>query len=477
MRESFSRQAVKGVMWSTVERFSVQGIQFALSIVIARLVLPSEYGLIAMLGIFLAIAQAFVDSGFSNALIQKKDRTEVDYSTVFYFNILIALVVYGVLFVSAPAIASFYREPELVAVTRWVGVNLMLNAFLLVQRTRLLIVSDFRTLAKASLIAVSVSGLLGICLAWLGYGVWALIAQSLGNTFFNMVLLWWFVAWVPQKTFSWASFRELFAFGSKLLLGGLLHTIYLNFYTLVIGCFFNPMQVGYFNRSQTLAVFPATNLTEIVNRTMYPTLCALQNDEERLIRTFFNYLRFTLFIIFPLMIGLAVMSETLVELLLSEKWLPAAPFMSILCIAYMWYPFMVFNWQLLNVKGRSDLSLRAEIIKKIGAFSILLVSIPWGMNAICWGLLAYSLFDMFTISFFVRRIYQFDLRREIMETFPIGVSSLLMGLLMYVSLRLTSVLVLRLLLGIVVGTLSYSFFCYIFKLREFGFIKQIIRRV
>jgi lipopolysaccharide biosynthesis protein len=210
---------------------------------------------------------------------------------------------------------------------------------------------------------------------------------------------------------------------------------------------------------------------------MYPTLCALQNDEERLIRTFFNYLRFTLFIIFPLMIGLAVMSETLVELLLSEKWLPAAPFMSILCIAYMWYPFMVFNWQLLNVKGRSDLSLRAEIIKKIGAFSILLVSIPWGMNAICWGLLAYSLFDMFTISFFVRRIYQFDLRREIMETFPIGVSSLLMGLLMYVSLRLTSVLVLRLLLGIVVGTLSYSFFCYIFKLREFGFIKQIIRRV
>ena len=154
-----------------------------------------------MLGIFLAIAQAFVDSGFSNALIQKKDRTEVDYSTVFYFNILIALVVYGVLFVSAPAIASFYREPELVAVTRWVGVNLMLNAFLLVQRTRLLIVSDFRTLAKASLIAVSVSGLLGICLAWLGYGVWALIAQSLGNTFFNMVLLWWFVAWVPQKTF------------------------------------------------------------------------------------------------------------------------------------------------------------------------------------------------------------------------------------------------------------------------------------
>lgn len=274
-----------------------------------------------------------------------------------------------------------------------------------------------------------------------------------------------------------AAFRKLFAFGSRLLLGGLLHTVYLNLYTLVIGRFFSPMQVGYFNRSQTLAVFPATNLTEIVNRAMYPALCGLQNDEEALIHTFFNYLRSTIFIIFPLMIGLAVLSETLIEFILSEKWLPAAPFMSILCIAYMWYPIMLFNWQLLNVKGRSDLSLKAEIIKKIGAFLILLVSIPWGMNAICWGLLAYSLFDMFTISFFVRRVYPFDLRREIMEIFPIGVSSLLMGLLMYVSLRLTSVLVLRLLLGIVVGTLSYSFFCYIFKLREFEFIKQIIRRV
>ena len=477
MRESLSHHALRGVMWSAVERFSVQGIQFVLSIVIARLVLPSEYGLIAMQGIFLAIAQTFVDSGFSNALIQKKDRTEVDYSTVFYFNILIALVVYGVLFISAPYIASFYREPELTAVTRWMGLNVMLNAFLLVQRTRLLIASDFRTLAKTSLIAVIISGGIGVCLAWLGYGVWALIAQSLGNTFLNMMLLWWFVAWGPQRTFSMVAFRKLFTFGSRLLLGGLLHTVYLNLYTLVIGRFFNPMQVGYFNRSQTLAVFPATNLTEIVNRTMYPALCTLQHDEEALIRTFFNYLRSTLFIVFPLMIGLAIMSETLIEFLLSEKWLPAAPFMSILCIAYMWYPIMVFNWQLLNVKGRSDLSLKAEIIKKIGAFTILFVSIPWGMNTICWGLLAYSLFDLFTISFFVGRIYPFDLRKEIVELLPIGISTLLMGLLMYISLFLTSVLILRLVIGMVVGIFSYLFFCYLFKLKELKFIKQILNKV
>lgn len=477
MSDSIKHQAVKGVMWSAVERFSVQGIQFILAIVIARLVLPSDYGLIAMLSIFLAIAQVFVDSGFSNALIQKRNRTEEDFSTVFYFNILVALLVYGVLYISAPSIASFYGEPELKIVTRWVGLNVVLNAFLLVQRTRLLIASDFQTLAKASLIAVIISGSIGICLAWLGYGVWALVAQSLGNTFLNVILLWKFVAWVPKRTFSVDSFHELFAFGSRLLIGGLLHTIYLNLYTLVIGRFFNSSQVGYFNRSQTFAVFPATNLTDIVNRTMYPLLCELQKDEKALIHTFFNYLHSTVFIVFPLMIGLAILSETLIEILLTKTWLPAAPLMSILCIAYMWYPIMSFNWQLLNVKGRSDLSLKAEIIKKIGAFSILFVSIPWGMNAICWGLLAYSLFDMITISFFIRKLYPFDLRKEIVALFPVLICSLLMGFVIYVFLQLTSVPMLRLAIGIVVGLLSYSFFCFLFKLKEFEFFKQIIKKI
>lgn len=274
-------------MWSAVERFSVQGIQFVLSIIIARLVLPSEYGLIAMLGIFLAIAQTFVDSGFSNALIQKKDRTEVDYSTVFYFNIGVAILVYVLLYLAAPFIGRFYSEPLLETVCRWVGLNVVLNSFTLVQRTRLIISSDFRTLAKASLISVIISGVVGVYFAWLGYGVWALVAQSLGNSLLNVIFLWAFVAWIPKKEFSLKSFRRLFSFGSKLLVGALLHTIYLNLYTLVIGRFFNSTQVGYFNRSQTFAVFPSSNLTEIVNRAMYPVLCERQGDDEALIQAFF----------------------------------------------------------------------------------------------------------------------------------------------------------------------------------------------
>lgn len=476
MRESLSHHALKGVMWSAVERFSVQGIQFVLSVILARLVLPSEYGLIAMLGIFLAIAQTFVDSGFSNALIQKKDRTEVDYSTVFYFNIGISILVYGILYMAAPAIGQFYEESLLETICRWVGLSLILNSFTLVQRTRLIIASDFKTLAKASLISVILSGALGVYSAWLGYGVWALVAQSLSNSLLNMILLWCLVAWVPKKVFSLYSFRRLFSFGSKLLVGALLHTIYLNLYTLVIGRFFNSTQVGYFNRSQTFAVFPSSNLTEIVNRAMYPALCDRQGDEEALIQTFFKYLRATTFLVFPLMIGLAVLSEPLIEVLLTNKWSSSAPLLSILCVAYMWYPVMVFNWQLLNVKGRSDLSLRAEILKKIAAFLILFLSIAWGMEAICWGLLLYSISDMIIIFFFVRKIYSFNLTQEFVTLFPILMCALLMGCSVYVASSFIAGSLLNLIFGILVGILSYSIFGILFKLEEFDLVKQIIKR-
>ena len=293
-----------------------------------------------MLGIFLAIAQTFVDSGFSNALIQKKDRTEVDYSTVFYFNILIALVVYGVLFISAPYIASFYREPELTVVTRWVGLNLLLNGLSIVQRAKLTVCVDFKTQAKASLIAVLMSGLVAVCLAYRDYGVWALVLQSLLSSFLNTLLLWIFSRWLPLWCFSWKSFRSLFSFGSKLLLSGLLHTIYINLYSLVIGRRYSAMDVGFYNRANQFSGFPSTNLVGIITRVIYSVQCELQDDTERLNRSFMCYLRVSCYIIFPLMTLLAVLSDPLIRFLLTDKWLPSAELLSILCIAYMWYPVM-----------------------------------------------------------------------------------------------------------------------------------------
>ncbi|KAA6316526.1 Teichuronic acid biosynthesis protein TuaB, partial [termite gut metagenome] len=323
-------ESLKGVVWSAVDRFSVQGIQFVLSIILARLVAPSEYGLIAMLGIFLAIAQTFIDSGFSNALIQKKDRTETDYSTVFYFNIAVAGIVYAILFICSPYIAGFYKEPQLEIITKWVGLNIVISAFSIVQRTKLTVKLDFKTQTKASLLAVIVSGCIGIALAYQGFGVWALVIQALSSSFLNTLLLWIFAKWKPSLIFSWQSFHILFSFGSKLLLSSLLHTLYMNLYTLIIGRRFSAVNVGYFNRSQTLAMFPSTNITDIISRVMYPSLCSIQDEEERLKKLFFKYLRMVSFIVFPLMIGLSVLSKPLIQVVLTDKWLPAASLLSIL---------------------------------------------------------------------------------------------------------------------------------------------------
>ena len=478
MSDSVKYRAVKGVMWSAIERFSVQGIQFVLTIIIARLVLPSEYGLIAMLGIFLAIAQTFVDSGFSNALIQKKDRTEVDFSTVFYFNILISLIIYGVLFAVSPYIASFYREPALTDVTRWVGLSLILNGLSVVQRAKLTVRVDFRTQAKASLVAVIVSGLIGVLLAYQGYGVWALVFQTLSNSFLNTLLLWTFAKWLPLWCFSWVSFKSLFSFGSKLLLSGLLHTIYINLYSLVIGRRYSAMDVGFYNRSYQLASFPSINIVRIITRAIYPLQCEMQDDDERLNASFIQYLRMSCYIIFPLMTMLGVLAEPLVRLLLTDRWLPSAELLSILCFAYMWYPVMVINNQILNVKGRSDYFLRAEIIKKVVAIGILCATLPFGVHVLCWGIVLYNFLDMGIIIFYSRKVISTGYEEQARNIIPFFLLSLGMGISIYLSQVYLNggTLLLRLALGGIVAFVIYILLGFIFRIREFQQVLLLIKK-
>lgn len=479
MSDSVKHQAVKGVMWSAIERFSVQGIQFVLTIIIARLILPSEYGLIAMLSIFLAIAQTFVDSGFSNALIQKKDRTEVDFSTIFYFNIFIAFVAYGILFVSAPSIASFYKEPALTTVTRWVGLSLILNSLSVIQRAKLTVRVDFRTQAKASLVAVIVSGLIGVLLAYQGYGVWALVFQTLSSSFLNTLLLWTFAKWLPLWCFSWVSFKSLFSFGSKLLLSGLLHTIYINLYSLVIGRRYSAMDVGFYNRSYQLAGFPSINIVGIITRAIYPLQCEMQDDDERLNASFIQYLRMSCYIIFPLMTVLGVLAEPLVRLLLTDKWLPSAELLSILCFAYMWYPVMVINNQILNVKGRSDYFLRAEIIKKVVAIGILCATLPFGVRVLCWGIVLYNFLDMGIIIYYSRMVISTGYREQVRNIIPLFLLSWGMGISIYLCqlFFVGGSSLLQLVLGCVVAFAIYIILSFIFRIREFQQMLLLIKKI
>ena len=465
---------INGVIWSAIERFSVQGVSFLLSIVIARLVTPGEYGLIAMLAIFMAIAQTFIDSGFGNALIQKKDRDEVDYSTVFYFNIAVSSILYVVLYFCAPLISRFYNEPELTAVTRWIGLNLIFISFSTVQRTRLNIDLNFKLQAKISLAAVIVSGLVGIVLAYHGFGVWALVFQSLSNNLLVTILLWISAKWHPLLTFSVSSFKRLFSFGSKLLASGLLHTIYLNLYSLVIGKFYNAADVGFYNRAYTISQYPSTNIVMIMTRAMYPVQCAHQDDDQWLVNNFLSYLRMACFIVFPLMTLLAVIAKPLVLIVLTEKWLPAAELISILSIAYMWYPVMVINNQILNVKGRSDLFLRLEIIKKIIALAILLATLPLGVVCLCWGVVFYNLCDMFLTIYFTRKVInttygsQFNALKVI-----IGVSAISV-LVSYICMSLVSSSGLQFIFGTTIYILLFILMSRILKFKEADSILKIL---
>lgn len=427
-----------GVIWSAVERFSVQGVQFLLTLVIARLVTPGEYGLIAMLSIFMAIAQSFIDSGFGTALIQKKDRSEIDFSTVFFFNIGVSLLLYAVLFLCAPLIADFYNEPSLTDVTRVVGINLVVMSLSLVQRTRLSIDLNFKLQSKISLAAVIISGVIGIVTAYHGWGVWALVTQTLANNTIQTILFWSLTKWHPAFAFSMNSFRPMFAFGSKLLASGLLHTIYLNLYTLVIGKFYNAADVGYYNRAYTISQYVSTNMVTVFTRAIYPAQCKNQDDDNWLCESFIRYLRMACFIIFPLMGLLVVIAKPLVLLILTEKWLPAAQLMSILSIAYMWFPVMVINNQMLNVKGRSDLFLKAEIIKKIIALGILIATLPFGLVCLCWGILIYNLFDMWLIIWFVRVILPLGYRIQAKALYKIFLLTLAASFVSYISISLAN---------------------------------------
>lgn len=476
MSDSIKHQVVKGVMWSAIERFSVQGIQFVLTIIIARLVLPSDYGLIAMLNVFLAIAQVFVDSGFSNALIQKKDRTETDFSTVFYFNIFISIVFYLLLYFGAPYIASFYKEPDLSPITRWIGLNIVIAGFSIVQRAKLTINVDFKRQAKASLIAVLISGIMGILLAYKGWGVWALVIQSLSNSLLNTLLLWIFAKWIPKWEFSRESFNTLFSFGSKLLLSGLLHTIYINLYSLVIGRRYTSMDVGFYNRAYQFASFPSINVVGIFSRVIFPIQCKMQDDEYLKV-SFLKYLRMSCFIIFPLMTIVTVLSKPLVLLLLTEKWLPAAELLSILCIAYMWYPIMVVNNQILNVKGRSDYFLYAEILKKVIAIAILFITLPFGVRILCWGIVVYNFFDIAIILYYSKKVIFIRYWDQIYNIIPLFFASLLTGSMVYLSMQFFKENLLgQLIVGSIIGLVVYILACLILKIREIDQIVLIIKK-
>lgn len=476
MTESLKKKTVSGVLWSSIERFSVQGVQFVIMIIMARILLPSDYGMIGMLAIFIAISQALIDSGFSNALIRKTNRSEIDFSTVFYFNIVIGILLYLILFFVSPLIAEFYKTPELTNLTRVIALNLFINSLAVVQRAILTIRIDFKTQAKASFSAAMLSGITGIIMAYTGFGVWSIAVQTVLNGFINTGLLWILSKWKPLRVFSYHSFKELFSFGSKLLFAGLLNVIYQNIYTIVIGKKFHSTDLGYYTRADQFAQFPSSNLTGIMQRVTFPILSEMQDDKERLAKVYRKFLRLSAFIIFPLMTGLAAVAYPFINCLLTEKWSFTALLLQIICFSYMWYPIHAINLNLLQVEGRSDLFLRLEIYKKVLGVVVLCVTIPMGLVAMCWGAVVSSLLALVFNTYYTNKLIHVGLIKQLKDLGPALFYSFSMAGVVYFFIHLIDQQFLQLFLGIIVGIVYYFLISYLTKSQDLQEFILLIKR-
>lgn len=476
MTDSLKSKTVSGVLWSAVERFSLQGIQFVINIIMARLLLPSDYGMIGMLAVFLLISQTFIDGGFANALIQRKDRTETDFSTVFYFNIFLAVIFYVLIFLSAPLIADFYDMPDLKDVARVIALSLIVSSLSAVHKIKLTINIDFKTQSKISLIAALSSGVIGIWMAYENFGVWALVIQTLINSILQTALYYLFSHWFPLRNFSWNSFRILFSFGSKLLISSLIHTIYYNLYSIVIGKKFSATDLGYYTRAEQFAIFPSSNVNSIISRVTFPILSSIQNDDEKLASAYRKYIRLASFIIFPLMIGLAVLAKPLIILLLTDKWLGIVILLQILCLDWMLDHLSIINLNLLYVKGRSDWALRLEIVKKIIATIILFSSIPLGIVGMCWGRVLYSIIAVYLNSHYTKSLIGLSLGTQIKDILPSLMISILMGVIVYGGTVLLSNAILQLLVGFILGVGCYIAVSLAFKMDSLHELLSLVKK-
>ena len=475
MSESLKSKTVKGVMWSSIDRFTTKGISFVFSMLIARMLLPSDYGVIAMLGIFMAVSQCFIDSGFGTALVRKNDRTEEDFCTVFYFNIAVACICYALLFLASPYIARFYDLPLLESVTKVWGLNLIISSFAGIQSAQLTIAIDFKSRAKISVITTLFTGIVGLWLAYRGYGVWALVFQALSSNILSVILLWFTVRWMPKLIFSWKSFKELFSFGSKLLASALLDTVYNNIYPIVIGKFFSASSLGVFSRADSLAQFPSSNLTGVLQSVTFPVLSTIQDDEARLSNAYRRFLRISAFVIFPLMVGFSAVADPFIRLVLTDKWEGAIYLLQILCFALIWYPIHAINLNLLQVKGRSDYFLKLEVIKKILGVAILCISIPLGLVAMCYGRVFSSVVCLGINTYYTKKIIGYGFLDQVKDLLHILVHSLVMYGIVLAIVYVMPTLWSQLLVGTLAGIAYYIIGAYLMKFDEVNELILLLR--
>lgn len=473
--ESLKDKAVSGAMWRIVEMFVNQVVAFIIGIILARLLAPEDYGVIGMLAIFFAVANCFKDCGFGTALVQNKNRTEEDYSTAFIFNVATSILIFSVFFIAAPYIASFYNMPILTDVTRVSALSFIITGLTGVQYAKLNIDLKFKFRSQISILGQILTGITGLVLAFLGYGVWALVLQGLVSGIITGIVLWISSGWKPKLIFSTKAFKRLWGFGANMLGSGIINTIYGNLYTLVIGKCYNPASVGMYNRANGYASLPSSIIMDMALGVNFPILAKLQDDRERLLNAYEKLLKVPFYILYPILIGLIVLAEPTIQVMIGDKWLPCVPYLQILCVGYMFYPLNGLNVNLLMVKGRPDLVLKLDFIKKPLGIFLLVSAIPFG---IIWMMVGKALYSVIVYSmncYYTNKILEYGFIKQVKVLIPIILNSLLMGIIIVVSTYFIESNILKLTIGIPTGFIMYSAIGYFRRDEAFFEIIGIIK--
>jgi O-antigen/teichoic acid export membrane protein len=468
---------VSSLIWKLLERGGTQGIQFILSIILARLLMPNDYGIIALITIFLALANCFVQSSFNTALIQKKNADETDFSSVFYLSLFIAFVFYFLIFFLAPFIAKFYHVPILVLVLRVLSLTLFFGAINSVQYAKVSKTMQFKRFFYSSIVGVLCSGLVGVFLAYKGYGVWALITQQLVNNLIISIILWFTVKWRPRLLFSIKRLNKLFSYGWKLLFSSLLDTIYTNIYGLVIGKYYDSAMLGLYNRGQQFPGMIVTNINGSIQSVMLPALSERQNEIGTVKNMARRSIKSSSFIVLPLMMGLAVIAKPLVSVLLTDKWISCVPFLQLSCIVYALYPVHTANLTVINAIGRSDIFLKLEIIKKIIVTVMLIVTIRYGIYAMAIGQVITSCIATFINAYPNKKLLNYDYLEQLKDLLPSIVLSFVMGASIYTLKFFSLSDGVLIIMQIVSGIAIYFLFAKLLRFESYEYLVQTFKQI
>lgn len=460
-------RVISSLFWKFSERIGAQCVNLIVSIILARILAPSEYGIIALTTVFITISNVFVESGMPSALIQKKDADELDFSTVFYFNIFMSIFMYIILYCSSPLIAHFYKQEQLINVLRVLGLVIIIAGLKSVQNAYVAKKMIFKKFFICTLLGTIFSAILGIIMAYNNYGVWALVTQQLANTMIDTIMLWIFVKWRPKLQFSFKRLKKLFDFAWKLLVSGLIETIYSQLNGLVIGKVYTSKSLAYYNKANQIPSLVMNNVNNSISSVMFSVMSNEQDDIKSIKKILKKSIILSSFILMPLLVGLAAIAKTLIIVLLTEKWIFSVRYMQILCFAYALYPIHINNLEVLKALGRSDLFLKLEILKKVFGVLLMVISIPFGVFAMVISVLINSIISAIINAFPLKKILKYGFIEQLIDIFPIIMISIVMGISVIIIGYIDGInIILKLIIQIVMGVIIYGILAFVFMRKE-----------